>query len=645
MYKNTICSLSLLYANYSSGRGDYIETFVPFIATLIFKKQYSLINVTDISKDFCDEYGLYIDYHPMVTILTRCKKRKIIQKISGQYKPIYNEIEKYEFSKIALSEHRNQEKLITKITEFAKDRHNYEMSKTVAEEALICFLKEYDLEIIFASEEKSLLPEVSTNTKDKFIIHSFIKNAYESDDEQFQCIVKASIGHLIANSILYKEFDRYRGKLKNVCLYFDTKLIFRFLGFEGDERKQIYIDFFNILRREGAKFYLFKHTYDEIEHILYDSINWVKNPNYYDPSKANSITRFFIENNRNELDVQRYINNLKINLQEIGIDKEKIVEKPDQTIDTLFNIDELKLYDIIIDTYKSNSNFDEYEKEYTIHKDVDSIAAIYKLRGKSKPRVIKDANHVFVTTNGALAYSAKNYELLVTNDSFYLPACLTDVFIGTILWLQSPAKIMDINNRQIIAQCYAALKPDTRLLSIFIHKVDELKSEGKITENDYYMLRTSQVAHSLLEDKTLGDAANFTNKLLFEILEEMEGFIRKEEEKKYQNEKISHEKTRKDLHIYKEYDITFTYRANQISNIISIIFTCCLLILGGWGLIASVYPVFTETSQKINWIPVIIYSIISLCSFCILIIKKLRLKVKNYLFKKVVKIFLGKNDI
>lgn len=641
MYKTTICSLSLLYANYNTGRGDYIETFVPFIANLISLKKYKTIKVIEIAKDFSEEYGLIIDYHPMHTILSRCKKRKIVQKRMRQYIPNYREVDKYDFQSSASSELRNQERLISKIEEYANEKYNYDFSKDRIEAALICFLKEYDLEIIFASEENSLLPDVSSNIKEKYIINSFIKMVYEVDDQLFQCIVNFSMGHLVANSILYKELDRYRGKLKGVCFYFDTRIIFRLLGYEGNERQEIYHEFFKTLSNEGAKFFLFRHTYEEIESIMYESLNWVNNPKY-DPARANSVTRFFVENSLDELDVQRRVNRLTADLEANEILSKNIIEAPEKTTKTCFNIDEAKLHDFIINTYKKSvPSFNEAEKEYTIQKDIDSIAAIYKLRETNRPRIIKNAGHIFLTTNGALAFSAKRYEKEETGDSYYLPACLTDIFIGTILWLQSPAKLLNVNIRKIVAQCYAALQPDARVLKQFLHKISELKSEGKIDDNDYYLLRTSQVAHLLLEDKTLGDISNYTDKLPFEIIEEIRGDIRKVENKKFQEERISHIKTKKELHTYKEHDIAFTLRINQISNIISVSLSVVVLVFSVWGLIANIYTSLQEPTNKPSVLPIIIYSIFSLISICVLIIKDFRLFLRKFLARKINKFFFS----
>ncbi len=63
----TIKTIALLKTLYERSNSDYIELFIPFIATLILNKKYSEITIEKICNDFNDEYGLKIPYHPMQT--------------------------------------------------------------------------------------------------------------------------------------------------------------------------------------------------------------------------------------------------------------------------------------------------------------------------------------------------------------------------------------------------------------------------------------------------------------------------------------------------------------------------------------------------------------------------------------------------
>ena len=170
MFKNTICSLAILTSNWQINKRDYIENFIPFIATLIGRKKYKRIIVDEIVSDFTEEFGLTIPYHPMQSILIRAKRRGLIQKSGKDFLPIMDNVKKYEFSSEALKQLRQQEKVINEIRQFAKNKYKYEMTNENVEHSLIAFLKNYDLEILFASEDKGLLPEVKASKKDKFIV-------------------------------------------------------------------------------------------------------------------------------------------------------------------------------------------------------------------------------------------------------------------------------------------------------------------------------------------------------------------------------------------------------------------------------------------------------------------------------------------
>lgn len=603
-------------ANWQVTKRDYIENFIPFIATLISKKKYEKIDVEKIIDDFRDEFGLDIPYHPMHTILTRSKRRGLIRKSGSAFIPIMGKVNNYEFSGEAKKQFRQQEKTITEIKAFAKENYNYEMNEDKIELALIAFLKDYDLDILFAAEGKGVLPEISSSKKDKFIIYKYISLTNESEPAIFDFIVDIAIGHLMANSIFYRDFSKYVGRLKNVCFYLDTPFIFRLIGLEGDQKTSVYEEFIKTLHKEGACIKTFRHTYEESYEILEDCLNWVENPSY-DPSRASAILRYFVENNYTKIDVQRFLNRIDSILSANYIGQSDIVNTPNKQKFSEYNEDEKKIQQLIVDIYKkSNPLFDENEKNLTLRRDVDSVASIYILRKGKTPKHIKDAGHIFMTTNSSIALAARRYELNKTENHFNIPACLTDTFVGTILWLQSPAKIFDINKRKIIADSYAALKPDTKLIKKFLAEVDKLRNEEKIDENTYYFLRRDNLVFELLEEKTMGDCESFDSSIITDIYNEITQDIKEEADRKYIQEKEAHKRIQnkyEDLEArHKHISITLENRAAQISKRISNFVVLLLALLIIFGVAVQIIPfVFSENPNlKIGLI--ILYSVLGI---------------------------------
>ena len=292
-------------------------------------------------------------------------------------------------------------------------------------------------------------------------------------------------------------------KIKNVNFYFDTTFIFRLLGLEEEKRKIAYGEFIETLIYEKANLFIFLHTFEEVKRILDNCLKWIGHTNY-DPSFASQALKYFVQNSWRESDVERFLVGLENLLKKYQI---RIVDTPDPDKDKSYQIDEEKIQKVIVETYSElNPYFDQADKAFTIQRDIKSFSAIYKLRKGRKPRNIKEAKSIFLTTNSSLAYAGKKFEISETSlGAFIIPACLTDVFVGTVLWLQSPAKVIALNEKKIIADCYAALQPSDQLIKKFIKEIERLKTEGKINDEECYLLRTNRVVMDLLEKKTMGD--------------------------------------------------------------------------------------------------------------------------------------------
>jgi hypothetical protein len=226
-------------------------------------------------------------------------------------------------------------------------------------------------------------------------------------------------------------------------------------------------------------------------------------------------------------------------------------ESPDVQADIHLQIDENRLTELIVEIYKGRDPyFDETDKEYTIYRDVKSIASVYKLRQGARPIRIHDLVTVFVTTNPAIALASKRFERRGDNDNyFYIPTAITDVFLGTIIWLRSPKIVSLMSEKRLIATCIAALRPNRALVKKLTTRVHDLLQQGEISSDDAMLLTESRMARNLLQEETLGDPTRFTDRTALDILEELRRSIKREERESLRADREQFESAKRELEV------------------------------------------------------------------------------------------------
>lgn len=108
-----------------------------------------------------------------------------------------------------------------------------------------------------------------------------------------------------------------------------------------------------------------------------------------------------------------------------------------------------------------------------------------------KPRTLKECKDIFITSNTALAFASRVFETKENGQHFTIPTCLTDVFIGTIIWLQSPQKVENLNEKKFIADCYSFVQPSDALIKAYVTEIDKLKAEKHINQDEYFFIKNS----------------------------------------------------------------------------------------------------------------------------------------------------------
>ncbi len=517
---------------------DLIEAYIPYISTLISKKQYEKFKIQEICEDFCKEYSFEIPAMPMTEILTRMLKMNILDKNRrGEMIPNYDKIVETDFNEVSKDNLMKYENIKNKYIEYAKVHYEFSIDGDKAEENLTNFIKENYIDAII---NEKYIKDINENLDDNvikddiYILYKFIIYLYEKEYESFKIIKNFCLGYTIAGALsLDNSIGKNKRNFKNKKIFLDTKFVLRLLGIEGEFYKQSYKSIVDILKDNNCKLYIFKHTFNEIREILENAKNRIKKNRDFE-GNIPQVQKYFIEEKFSEGEIKLFIATLEKKLKELGIyissaEYEKITDQ--------YQIDERQLYDQIVSVYKKgNQNFDEDSKQDTINRDIKSIALVYREMRGSRSMTIETSQNFFVTTNKALAYACKNFDRTMGKKDGIAP-CITDIFLGTILWFQDPIRYDKLKESQILANCYAAVKPNSVMINKFSKEVDKLKESNHITAEDYTLLKGYEVLDSMLSDKTIGNIENINEDITYEILNDIKVELRKDLNEEVKNEK------------------------------------------------------------------------------------------------------------
>ena len=578
--EKTLVSLAYLKTLWDKEKKDLLDIYLPFLAELFRRKSYTFIEekpdtINRISKEIEEEFGLKIPYHPLLSLLNRARKRKLLERKQHKYYVKEEMLLKYGFN--IDNAQRSINNLIELIVKHAKNLFpNESITADQIKEALVDYLNSFGPHVLI-SEIEGLADfgksKAVKKRKELFIINKVILYMYENDKEGWTLLQNVAAGYVLSSMILYDQ-NAIKAKLRGLNIYLDTRIIFRLIGVEGEEMKEVYKRFIDELRKEDTELYIFQHTYEEILDILEGCYKWIDDPQY-DPSKASLALRHFKEKGYHQSDIILLRSKLKSELTNLGIE---IKSPPVERIE--YKIDEEKLKNCIKETYEKNPSFVYYEKEYTIERDVQSISAICQMRRGNKPVNLKQMKYIFITPNAGLAHAAgvfyrEEFQL----GGFYIPPCVTDTFLATMVWINNPVKVQEIMPTVLISLSMAILKHSEEFIGKWHLEIRKLLQQENITEEDFILLRDSHIAREQLDEKTLGDPDLITPKTALEILDE----IKTESLKLYEEERKKHEETQKQLEKQKEekekMERRISHQTEKITKwIIGVIFSLAVIL-------------------------------------------------------------------
>lgn len=383
------------------------------------------------------------------------------------------------------------------------------------------------MDLLFAnSNGESVLPKVKESKKAKYIIAKFITDLQSKEPRKFKTVLKLAKGYAIASLITYEDISHYTGSLANVEVFLDAPIVFNLLGLNGDSNLKLGQELIEALKKNGAKLRVFELNYGEVVKTVQDAIKRLNSQNY-DITKSSRVLKTAIRENISAQQLQIKLNQLESmfkNFSILKVDTPSLNEKEHN-----YQIDDSKLTKSIEDLYKRNENDKTpWHIGEKIDRDVEAISSIFKIRKNTQATSLKSCKAIFLTSNEQIAFAAKVHEKNEWPYASAIPVCSTDIFLATILWANYPTKNENLNIRQLISECYSIIELDNRLLNKFYEDINRMHKENSITDEQFYLLSASNLTYTLLEQKTLNDIDEYTDKTPSEILEDLQYRISEE---------------------------------------------------------------------------------------------------------------------
>lgn len=486
-----LVSLAILKANWNDGR-SYLDNFVPFVAACL-REEAKPMTVKQVQTAMRKMFGIRIPQHALETVLKRAGGEGLVTRRDGLFHPDADALA----GTIAPSQGeflRCHTAAVEQLREFAGDRYGREFTAAEAAAGLDSYAMDFGATIIMqgAAAAREFDPAVVADPNVSFIVHAFVEHLAATDPAGFGYLSTVVEGSMLASVVYLDDVGSVQRKFKDsTTVYLDTPFLLRALGHLGPELAAPANELLGLLRDYGARIACFDKTVTELRGVL---LHASRQLGVRLPSGADDVLASFAQRGLRRADVELIAAGLETELRKRGIDA---LAAPPHSSSS--DIDETELERVLNEDVR-------YWREPALRHDLDALTAVDRLRrGRHQP-ILEHCRAIFLTTNAPLVGAARRY-FDVDGQGFNWPPAILDTDLATLLWLKQPRKSPDLPRKQIMADCYAALRPNAAVWDRWIDEIARTEAAGGYSGAHLDYIRFSPDAQRMLMDITLGDAS------------------------------------------------------------------------------------------------------------------------------------------
>ena len=524
-----------LYAAYRSGcLGDnIIHVYFPFLANIIIDEKWNIVDELKVAEKFSEKYSIPLPINFVRQVLGVGVENKEIVYNQGKYIAQFEKLKPYGIDNSDFNSYWNR--MLEGFSSYCQSE-SFDLSGIDIEACVFRFLDEHDEDIISNDELYMLDKSDSFN----FIWHGYLKTLSEKDTQLFDFMVSLNFCNILKDTVFYSsDTVNPEGTYRGLIVYLDSPIIFALLGIDSPERIESCKLLVSEMQKAGCTVQIFDHNFAEIKGIMERAVGWAISQDY-DIREANNVSRYFHDVLVDAPAISEFCESSESKLNELGITVKNISYNSSQHE---FQEDEDQLFSMIENRYTQNGRTLSDDKKYSIKTDVRSIIMIYRERRGQVSTRIQTSGHIFITLNGSIANVSKNFESNCSLNSGHIPACISADLFGSILWLFTPVVKMEYQRKQLLADCFVALRPSKEMLTKYIDTLVRARNADEIDEKKFLFMRSHMAVNDALMNVTKGEYARFNDLTYQDVYEEIVAVA----DKKYTDEVRAHDQTKKQL--------------------------------------------------------------------------------------------------
>lgn len=484
MYNSPLENLSLLESLQGAKRADELDIYIPYIASVFDEMSSDVVDKNELQQRLNEKFNIVTPMGAITSLLVRAKKQGLVFKDNKQFFIVNDKVN------TLLSEVENKKKeieqsinlIVDEYLKYCKSEFNSEPNRESAEDSIYNFIRT-NISIFSGNISQGELSESGKDSNNEYKVASFIKHVNQNIKSLIPEVTRIVKGTLLANYLTIVDKSSTKNKFNNITVYLDTPLIIGVLGWDGDIRKKTLNEFIELLVSLRINIKIFEPTFRELNAIFNDWRTTLANRRYQD---FHEMTRQLM---RSRCVTPEQIST-EITLLEHTLEKNNIFIDKNFRLDPKHCCNEERL-----DKFLKRVGF---RKNIARAHDVQCISSVFNSRKGIEIKTLSDTFSIFITNNTSLeSITRRFFKKDCSEDS--LPLVASENWMSTLLWLKEPNRFSNFPFDILLTDAYSTLNSDDVFWRNFLKRLDKLKKEGGITEDEFNLVRYNNALFGMVK--------------------------------------------------------------------------------------------------------------------------------------------------